>query len=338
MKLNLEEKQTFYHELGRFVRSGIAMPQAVESLAADSRGAMRKAFDRLSELFLGGETTAGAFARLQPAIGPMEVTLIEASDRSGRLEHAFDYLSKYFGTLETVRAGIIKETRWPVVQLHLAAFILSFASDFVSGALGGGGFNVTHFLLQVTVILGIFYALIAAFVTGGLLLTRTARTSVAVDAFLAAIPLVGKMRRNMALGRFCAAYEMQLSAGVNAMDSLRAAGEASQSARVRSEVARMVPEMMGGVSIGTLVVGRPVFPVAFQRSIRTGEETGTIDADLRRWADYYQGAATEALEAAGAWLSRAVTLAILSFVGYMIVTTFSKVMHATYDPLEHFGE
>ncbi len=256
VKLNLEEKQTFYHELGRFVRSGIALPQAVESLAADSRGAMRSAFDRLSELFLGGETTAGAFARLQPAIGSMEVSLIEASDRSGRLEHAFDYLSKYFGTLETVRAGIIKETRWPVVQLHLAAFILSFASDFVSGALGGAGFNTTHFVLQVGVILGIFYGIVAVAVGGGLLLTRTARTSVAVDALLARLPLIGKLRRNMSLGRFCAAYEMQLSAGVNAMDSLHAAGEASQSARVRAEVARMVPEMMAGVSVGTLVVGR----------------------------------------------------------------------------------
>ncbi len=338
MKLNLEEKQTFYHELGRFVRSGIALPQAVESLASDSHGAMRSAFDRLSELFLGGETTAGAFARLQPAIGSMEVSLIEASDRSGRLEHAFDYLSKYFGTLETVRAGIIKETRWPVVQLHLAAFILSFASDFVSGALGGAGFNTTHFVLQVGVILGIFYGIVAVAVGGGLLLTRTARTNVAVDALLARLPLIGKLRRNMSMGRFCAAYEMQLSAGVNAMDSLHAAGEASQSARVRAEVARMVPEMMAGVSVGTLVVGRAVFPTAFQRSVRTGEETGTLDADLHRWADYYQKGATESLEAAGAWLSRAVTLAILSFVGYMIVTTFSKVMHATYDPLEHFGE
>ena len=92
------------------------------------------------------------------------------------------------------------------------------------------------------------------------------------------------------------------------------------------------------MSVGTLVVGREVFPKAFQRSVRAGEETGTLDADLHRWADYYQKSATESLESVGAWLSRAVTLAVLSFVGYMIVTTFSKVMHATYDPLQHFGE
>ena len=331
MKLSLNEKQTFYHELGRFAQSGMTMPQAAESLAADSGGSLRRAFDRLSKLFLGGESVSGAFARLQPAIGSMEVALIEASDRSGRLDQAFQYLSSYFGTLDTVRAGIIKRALWPVIQLHLGVVMLNFASGFVEGTVGGGGFSINRFVVQCVSTLGLFYVLIAALVGGGILLTRTARTSVAVDRTLSLLPMIGKLRRNLALTRFCAAYEMQLSAGVNVMDSVSAAGEASQSARVRAEVARMVPQMMAGVSIGTLVVGSRVFPAAFQRSVRTGEATGTLDADLRRWAEYYQKAAIDSLEAAGAWLSRAVSLGILVYLGYKIVVTYSTVIGATYN-------
>ena len=331
MKLNLNEKQTFYHELGRFAQSGITMPQAAESLAADNRGALRQAFRRLSELFLGGESVAGAFAGLRPAIGTMEVALIEASDRSGRLEQAFQYLSSYFGTLDTVRAGVIKRAVWPVIQLHLGVVMLNFATGFVEGTVGGGGgFSLTRFTWQCATTLGLFYVLIIALVGGGILLNRIARTSVGVDSALALVPMIGKLRRNLALSRFCAAYEMQLAAGVNVMDSVRAAGEASQSARVRAEVARMIPQMMAGLSLGTLVVDRPVFPAAFQRSVRTGEATGTLDADLRRWAEYYQKAAIDALEAAGAWLSRIITLMILIYLGYKIVTTYSMVMSATY--------
>ena len=334
MKLSLNEKQTFYHELGRFAQSGITMPQAAESLAADNRGALRAAFDRLSQLFLGGESVAGAFARLRPAIGSMEVALIEASDRSGRLEQAFQYLSSYFGTLDTVRAKIIKESLWPVVQLHLAAFVLSFVSVYVVGTIGGGGgFDVLSFVLQVVTTLGFFYVALAVGIGGGVLLARAGRTVIGVDTFLSALPLIGKLRRNLALSRFCATYEMQLSAGVNAMDSLRAAGEASQSARVRAEVAQMVPEMMAGASVGTLVVGRAAFPAVFQRSVRTAEATGTLDADLRRWSEYYQKASVDAMEAAGSWLSRIVTIAIFVYVGYKIVTTYSLVQNATYKGL-----
>ncbi len=328
MKLSLNEKQTFYHELGRFARSGITMPQAVESLAADNRGSLRQAFQRMSQLFLRGESVAGAFARLRPTVGSMEVALIEASDRSGRLEQAFQYLASYFGTLDEVRAGIIKQAIWPAVQLHLAAFVLSFASTYVAATVGGGGaFNTESFVGQVVNTLGLFYVVAAALIGGGYALTLAGRTSIGVDTFLAALPLVGKLRRNLALSRFCATYEMQLSAGVNSMDSLRAAGEASQSARVRAEVAHMVPKMMAGVSMGTLLPDRKAFPATFRRSLRTAEDTGTLDADLRRWSDYYQKASVDSLQTAGAWLSRFLSITILVYVGYKIVEAYSFVMN-----------
>ena len=283
MKLSLNEKQTFYYELGRFARSGITMPQAVESLAADNRGTLRRAFQRLSQLFLGGESVAGAFARLRPTVGSMEVALIEASDRSGRLEQAFQYLATYFGTLDEVRAGILKQATWPAVQLHLAAFVLSFVSTYVLATVGGGGaFNTGSFLRQVANTLGLFYAAAGALIGGGYALTIAGRTSVDVDALLAVLPLVGKLRRNLALSRFCATYEMQLSAGVNSMDSLRAAGEASQSARVRADVARMVPKMMAGVSMGTLLPGCKAFPTVFQRSPAHSTPTCGVGQSITR--------------------------------------------------------
>ena len=332
MKLSLNEKQTFYHELGRFAQSGITMPQAVESLAADNRGALRRTFQTLSQLFVGGESVAGAFARLRPTVGSMEVALIAASDRSGRLEQAFGYLAGYFGTLDQVRAGILKQAAWPVIQLHLAAFVLSFVNTYVVATVGGGApFSAGNFLRQVATTLGGVYAVAALVVGGGYLLTRAAQASAGVDAFLVVLPLVGRLRRNLALSRFCATYEMQLSAGVNAMDSLSAAGEASGSARVRAEVARMVPGMMAGASLGALLPGRAVFPATFQRSVRTAEDTGTLDADLRRWSEYYQKASVDALEAAGAWLTRIVSVVILIYVGYKIVMTYSFVLNTTID-------
>ena len=178
MKLSLHEKQTFYHELGRFAQSGITMPQAVESLAADSRGGLRWAFGRLSKQFGGGDSVAGAFAGLRPAVGSMEVALIEASDRSGRLEQAFRYLADYFGTLDQVRAGIVRQAVWPVIQFHLAAVVLSFVSTYVVATFSGSGaFNARSFLTQVVVTLGGFYAVAAVIIGGGSLLVRAGRTS-----------------------------------------------------------------------------------------------------------------------------------------------------------------
>ena len=154
-----------------------------------------------------------------------------------------------------------------------------------------------------------------------------AAASAALDRTLGLIPLLGKLRRYLALSRFCATYEMQLQAGINALDSLQAAGDASQSAAIRAAVARILPKMRGGVSLGSLITGESVFPSALQRSVRLGEESGSLDEDLVRWADYYQKNAVASLEALGTWISRFIYLVVAAYFIYSIIGAQMGELH-----------
>ena len=120
---------------------------------------------------------------------------------------------------------------------------------------------------------------------------------------------------------------MQLQAGINAMDSVRAAGEASQSARIRRAIEGFLPKMRGGVSLGTLITGESAFPSALQRAIRLGEESGGLDEDLVRWAGYYQKNAIDSLETLGTWVSRFVYLVVAAYLVYSIIGAQMNEMH-----------
>ena len=320
VKLDLLQKQTFYHELGQFLRSGIPLPQAVEALAQDTRrGPLRQVLERLTRLFLGGESVPAAFAQLQPAVGPMELAMVEAASSSGRLEQAFAYLSNYFGSLETVRSKILSASWWPLFQLHFGIVVINAAGQLtrtytLDGGLLGRQCGSAFALLYG----GGFLCWL-----GGRLLLKAARTNASVDRLLNLVPLVGRLRRNLALSRFCATFEMQLQAAINVMDGLRVAADASQSAQVRASVAGMIPKVRGGSAVGPLFAGQRVFPNALQRAMRVGEETGSLDADLHRWADYYQTASFNALEALSAWVPRLVFLVIAIYLGYEIVQFFT---------------
>ena len=320
VKLDLLQKQTLYHELGQFLRSGIPLSQAVEALAQDTRrGPLRRVLEQLTRLFLGGQSVPAAFAQLQPAVGSLELAMVEAASSSGRLEQAFVYLSNYFGSLEAIRGLIIRQSAWPLIQLHMGIVIINASTQLVN----------THTLdaallgRQCGVAFGILYGAAFLFWLGGTLLLKAARTSAGVDRLLNLVPLVGRLRRNLALSRFCATYEMQLQAAINVMDGLRVAADASQSAQVRASVAGMIPKVRAGSSLGPLFAGQRVFPNALQRAMRVGEETGSLDEDLRRWADYYQKASFTALEALGTWVPRIVFLVIAAYLGYQIVQFFS---------------
>jgi type II secretory pathway component PulF len=313
VKLSLAQKETFYRELEQFTRSGIPLQQAVEALAPETRGRVRAVLKQLLALLLGGNTVPDAFAALQPTFGALEVSLIAAAGNTGRLDQAFVYLSNYFAALETLRAGVVKRTIWPLIQLHFGVLVINI------GSLVGGTMTFDGYILRCVATLAMFYAAgVAVWIVVALLL-RLARVNPGLDRALGVIPLLGKLRRHLALSRFCATYEMQLQAGINVMDSVGAAANASQSARIKATVSRLIPGIRAGSPLGALITGESAFPAALQRSIRLGEESGSLDEDLVRWSGYYQKSAVDALETLGTWISRLVYIIIAIYFIYSII-------------------
>ena len=322
MKLSLNQKQTFYRELEQFVRSGIPLPQAVEALVPETSGGVRSVLKQLLAMFLKGRSVPDAFAALQPTVGTLEVSMIEASSNTGRLEQAFTYLANYFGALETLRAGIVKRTIWPAIQLHFGVLIANVVPLIT------GGMTPAQYFVRCALTLGAFYlAGLVVWIFIAVVL-RLARASAGLDRALGMIPLVGKLRRFLALSRFCATYEMQLQAGINVMDSVRSAGDASQSARIQATVAGFLPAMRGGASLGSLITGKSAFPAALQRAIRLGEESGSLDEDLKRWAGYYQKTAVDSLETLGTWISRFIYAVVAGYFIYSIIGSEMKQIQA----------
>jgi type II secretory pathway component PulF len=313
VKLSLAQKETFYRELEQFTRSGIPLQQAVEALAPETRGRVRRVLQQLLALLLKGSTVPDAFTALQPTFGTLEISLIAAAGNTGRLDQAFIYLSNYFAALETLRAGVVKRTIWPLIQLHFGVVVINVGSLF------SGNMTFDAYLLRCAGTLAIFYAAgIVVWIIVALLL-RFARANPGLDRALGVIPLLGKLRRHLALSRFCATYEMQLQAGINVMDSAAAAANASQSARIKATVSGLTPAIRAGSPLGALITGQPAFPAALQRSIRLGEESGSLDEDLVRWAGYYQKSAVDALETLGTWISRLVYVVIAIYFIYSII-------------------
>ena len=117
------------------------------------------------------------------------------------------------------------------------------------------------------------------------------------------------------------------------MDGLTSAADASGSARIRAAIRRIIPQVRQGSSVSAALGQASAFPAALLRTFRIGEDTGSLDEDLRRWADYYHKAALSALESFGNWLAKVTSIVVLGYVGYLIVTTYQAVLNGTYGKL-----
>jgi type II secretory pathway component PulF len=249
----------------------------------------------------------------------MEVSIMTAADRSGRLDHGCHQLSEYFGALEKSRAIVIKRSAYPVFVLHFGILVLALPKLFV----GGGPREYAEQTLGVFLLIYGIAAVIALVVAE---LRRMGGSSPAMDRMLRAIPLIGKVRSSFALARFCATYETQLQAGVNVMDSLSSAGQASQSAGIVSAVRAALPELRAGGQVAELLARSNAFPSTMVRALRVAEETGDLDKELERLTEDFEQQALSRMETVGEWLPKLIYLTVLLYLGYQMVEIYQKVL------------
>ncbi len=319
VSLSLREKQSLYHSLGQLVRSGVPLPSALDNLARTTRGGMRSVVRRLKDAIGSGQTVGESFARQRPAVGEMEIGVIAAVERAGKLEQGLAQLAEYFGALDRARAGLLKKCAYPAFVLHFGVFVMSLTTLMTRG--------LVPYLRETFGLLALLYgvALVIALLVP--LLRDAGSTSALLDGLLRTLPLVGKIRRALSTARFCATYGMQLDAGINVIDALQAAQRASHSGVIRAAVERAVPEVRGGAQVGGLLAAGRAFPEPMIRSFCIGEQTGEIDQELKRMAAEYQAEGLARIETLAEWLSRFFYIAILAYIGYGVVSWYQGYLH-----------
>ncbi len=314
MSLSLREKQSLYHSLGQLLRSGVPLPGALKSLAQTSSGGQRRLIERLNAAINSGKSLGDAMAAQRPDISELEIGIVSACEKSGRLEYGMTQLSSYHGAFAAAREAVLKRCAYPIFSLHIAVLVLPLKLLIVDG--------VGPYLRQTLGTLILFYG--AGLIVYLLipLLRDAGSTSAAFDRLLRYYPFIGKVRRAFATARFCATYGMQLDAGINVIDALEAARRAGLSGLVGAAVRQAIPEVRNGSQVGPLLVASGAFPEEMTRAFCIGEQTGELDVELTRMAQEYQLEGVSRLETLAEWAPRLLYIGILGYIGYIVVKMY----------------
>jgi type II secretory pathway component PulF len=310
VSLSFRQKQSLYHSLAQLVRTGVPLPSALANLANRGRSRLSVIAGRLRDEISNGYTLGDAFARQRPEIGDLEIGIITAVDRAGRLVEGLGQLSEYFGALEQARRSIWKKCLYPIFVLHFGVFVLALKTLILEG--------VQAYLHETVGVLALVYGIALVIALLIPILRDVGARSATLDSFLRRLPLVGGIREALSTARFCATYEMQLNAGINVIDGLVAAQRAGSSGLIRSAVERAIPELRTGAQVGGLLAVSGAFPEPMIQSFCNGEMTGELDQELKRMAEEYRSEGVAKLEALAEWLPRFLYIAVLVYLGYII--------------------
>ena len=313
---SLDHRALLHRELARLLESGFPVDKAAATLLSRKPdGPRRVVLEALRDGLNGGQTIAGA---LRPAVSPMEYSLLEASEKGGRIADGFAYLAEFFTMRSRTRSQAIAGLIYPLLVLHLSIVPTALMLTFGQG--------LTRFFFMALGLLIVLHVVVALIWLAVRAIGRRARDDRFTDGLLHRLPLIGSWKRAEALSRFCKVLEIALLAGRLPSDAITLAASASDSAQVRASAERISAETASGYPMGPSMAGDPAFPIELADSLTSAEMAGSLEKEAGRWSTYFQAEASQTAQVLATWLPRLVyAVAVVVVVTVVIKSALSYV-------------
>jgi type IV pilus assembly protein PilC len=329
-KLKPDQTMLFSRQLAAFVRSGIPIIQAIDLLAAEQKKLFGRILRDVADRLRRGETLSDAVAVHAARFPPYFVPMLRSAELSGNLDTVLDRLSDYIERDLTTRRAIKSALVYPSVILVmsmatvvlLVAFVLPKFEKFFS-QLGAKLPFFTRLLLSIARFFESWWTVVAAGVAGVVALVwlvgRTKRGRYARDALLLKLPAIGKVARYVAVERFCRVLSAMIASGVSVAAAMNAAADGAHNRVFRRALYAARDEMLEGNGIARPVVDTGLFPDAAGHMLLVGETTGTMDAQLRTAADYYEQEVLHRVKRLTTLFEPAVIVVMGGIVGFVAI-------------------
>jgi len=304
----LDQRAELFRQLAQLTSAGIGVVPALEQIkrSPPSR-AYREPLQRLLDELARGATVAEALHRLGwlPAF---DQALIEAGERSGRMDACFRLLADYYNERARLIRQMLGDLAYPVFVFHFAVVLIAFLEFLWTGP----------WLLVLLVGFVPIYA-VAIFLIYASQDKRNEAWRAKVEVILGFIPVLGTARHYLALARLAAALEALVSAGVNIFEAWELSAAASGSPALRRAVAAWKSKMTADQTPADALRACRLFPEMFANFYYSGEVSGKLDDSLRHLNRLYNEEGSRKLHLVATWVPRFVYFTVALLVGYIVI-------------------
>lgn len=313
--MTTKQRAQLYHEFAKLLGAGMHLDRSVDLLLEQGPPASMRSYlngikQGLSERLSLTESVARHNAGI---VTPLEISLLDAGEKGGRLEASCEHLAHYFELRQKSRDKAIGALIYPVLLLHVGALFPDFTRMW-----NGGGLQ--DYLMQTGGRLLIIWTALALLGVAWWFVLKLAAQSPAVDRLLGTIPLVGGARRHWALARFCQVFQTGLLAALRISEILRMAGKASQSAVLEGAGFRAAQSVEEGQALAPSLKVTGALPKTLASAVDTAEQTGTLDIEMGRWARAEAELASRAQDRAAEWLPRIFYVLVLLYIAWRVIS------------------
>jgi type II secretory pathway component PulF len=297
------------------------------------RGQGREICAAMHDDIQNGSTLGQAAQRQAAALPPLFVELVASGEVGGKLDVILRDLADYYEDRLAMRRMITHIMTYPMLQLAAAWFLGSFALKSIA-QVGKGTFDLAAFLRSY-----LQFQAGAALIAGTLVVLAIALSRAGIFKWIwgwAATYMwpIARVTRKFAMARFFRSLSLLLGAGMPINKAVESSAAVTTNPYIQRDLLTAVPRIMDGQTLVAAFQPCKYLTAQTREMMSVGEESGNLEAMLRKASDYELAEANQAVNIATRVGEVLIILCVGAVIGYIVITFWSNLYGNMLNELE----
>ena len=296
--INLRNKVVFFRIMATMVNASLTVLKSLTALKKQEKEKKMIAFyDFMIEKVQGGLTMHEALESYYGNFTNAEVSIIEAWERTGKLNSALIQIAEQTEKVDSITRKIKGAMTYPilliigmawcvtVLMVKVIPTLTSFFGDRDSlpdatlMVLNTSDFFINNWFLIAASLFGAFTAISVW--------KKTKTGKYKFDAILLKMPIYGQLIRKVVLSRFARVFSNLVKSGVSVIEAIRIVASAVGNEVYHQRLLLMRQDVKNGMKMAESLEDDALFPDLLVSMLRVWEETAQIGDTVIKIADFY---------------------------------------------------
>lgn len=325
------------YQLEALINAGVPLVQSLDMLATQtSAPAFQAVLRAVKQKVESGSSLADALQGHPTVFTPWYVSMVEAGEESGTLDKTFGRLAVHLDKVVRLRQQVKLALAYPLLVVSVALLVLwvlliwvipMFATMFADW--GDALPWPTAVVLALSRWLQEQWA--SALIgmigmgIGGRLWAKTRSGQRMIEHVVLRLPLLGKLRRNVAVVHVARTLSVLLGSGVPILRSLEIAQKVSGLQLMAWALEEARSSIREGHTLADPLERSGMFPRLVSNMVGVGEATGSLDTALGNVADLYEREVDRDVAALTAVLEPLMIVVLGIGIGFIVVAMYLPI-------------
>ncbi len=302
-RINRRDVIVFTSQLSTVMATGISLTEGLEDIENQMRkAAMKRVIAAVRRDIESGESLSAALAKHPKAFNDLYVNIVKAGEATSNMERALADLGTQLEWQADLNGRIREVATYPILVMVMLTVLTVILV----------GFTIPRFLtvyerlnsdiqlpLPTRIVMGVslfartyWPVILSSLVSAGVGLRiygQTPEGAVKISKTVSKIPIVGELRKKIALSRFAHYFATLHESGLEVAPSLALIEKLIGNAYLAQEFRRAVQRVMAGESLSRALRMVGAFPPVVIQMIALGEKTGRMSKALEDVRKYFDG-------------------------------------------------